>query len=53
VGSRDNFEAMNAFIASHHIKPVISKVIDFADAKAAYDLMEADAFTGKIVIRIP
>jgi NADPH:quinone reductase-like Zn-dependent oxidoreductase len=53
VGSRENFEAMNAFIAAHHIKPVISKVVEFDDAKAAYDLMEADAFTGKIVIRIP
>jgi NADPH:quinone reductase-like Zn-dependent oxidoreductase len=53
VGSRENFEAMNAFIASHHLKPLISKVVEFDDAKAAYDLMESDAFTGKIVIRIP
>jgi NADPH:quinone reductase-like Zn-dependent oxidoreductase len=53
VGSRENFEAMNAFIARHHLKPVISKVIDFNDAKAAFDLMESDRFSGKIVIRIP
>jgi NADPH:quinone reductase-like Zn-dependent oxidoreductase len=52
VGSRENFEAMNAFIEQHHIKPVISRVVVFADAKTAYDLMESDQFTGKIVIRV-
>jgi NADPH:quinone reductase-like Zn-dependent oxidoreductase len=53
VGSRENFEAMNAFIARHHLKPSISKAVEFDDAPAAYDLMASDAFTGKIVIRIP
>lgn len=52
VGSRENFEALNAFIAKHHLKPVIDKVFDFKDAQAAYDLMESDQFLGKIVIRI-
>jgi NADPH:quinone reductase-like Zn-dependent oxidoreductase len=52
VGSRENFEAMNAFIAKHHLKPVIAKVLDFADAQAAYDLMESDNFSGKIVVRV-
>ncbi len=52
VGSRENFEAMNAFIAQHHIKPVVDKVFDFKDAQAAYDLMESDNFFGKIVIRM-
>lgn len=52
VGSRENFEAMNAFIARHHVKPVIAKVFDFADAQAAYKLMESDKFVGKIVIRV-
>ncbi len=52
VGSRENFEAMNAFIAQHRLKPVIDKVFDFKDAQAAYDLMESDDFFGKIVIRM-
>jgi NADPH:quinone reductase-like Zn-dependent oxidoreductase len=51
VGSRENFEAMNAFIATHHFKPVIDQVFEFKDAQAAYDLMESDKFFGKIVIR--
>ncbi len=28
VGSRENFEAMNAFIVKHQIKPVIDKVVE-------------------------
>ncbi len=52
VGSRENFEAMNAFIEKHRIKPVVDKVFDFKDAQAAYDLMESDSFFGKIVIRM-
>ena len=50
VGSRADFEAMNAFIAEHHVKPVVDRVIPYSDAKAAFDLMESDEFFGKIVI---
>jgi NADPH:quinone reductase-like Zn-dependent oxidoreductase len=52
VGSREHFEAMNAFIAQHNLKPVIDKVFDFTDAPQAYELMESDSFSGKIVIRL-
>jgi len=52
VGSRESFEAMNAFISQHHLKPVIAKVFDFNDAQAAFDLMEAENFAGKIVVRV-
>jgi len=52
VGSRENFEAMNAFIEQHKIKPVVDKVFEFKDAQAAFDLMEADSFFGKIVIKL-
>ncbi len=52
VGSRENFEALNAFIDQHKVKPVIDKVFDFEDAAAAYELMESDQFLGKIVIRL-
>jgi len=50
VGSRADFEAMNAFIERHHVKPVVDRVIPFSDAKTAYELMEADQFFGKIVV---
>jgi NADPH:quinone reductase-like Zn-dependent oxidoreductase len=52
VGSRADFEALNAFLAKHRIKPVVDKVVAFEDAKSAYDLMENGNFFGKIVIRL-
>lgn len=52
VGSRADFEAMNEFIAKHKLKPVVDKVFDLADARAAFDAMDKDAFFGKIVIRL-
>jgi len=52
VGSRENFEAMNAFIVQHKVKPVIDKVFEFKDAEAAYAHMESGNFFGKIVIRM-
>jgi len=52
VGSRAHFEAMNAFIAKHDIKPVIDQTFAFKDAAAAYELMESGNFFGKIVIQI-
>lgn len=52
VGSRKDFEAMNAFLADHRIKPVIDRVFSFAEAPAAFDYLEGGGFFGKIVIRI-
>jgi NADPH:quinone reductase-like Zn-dependent oxidoreductase len=44
---------MNRAIAANAMKPVIDKVVDFAEAQAAYRHMAAGAHFGKIVIRIP
>jgi len=52
VGSRAHFEAMNAFIELHKIKPVVDRVFDYDDAPAAYELMASGGFFGKIVIRV-
>ncbi|MGH8314973.1 MAG: zinc-dependent alcohol dehydrogenase family protein [Steroidobacterales bacterium] len=52
VGSRADFEAMNAFIEKHKLKPVIDKKFEYKDAPAAYDLMKSGDFLGKIVIRV-
>jgi len=53
VGSRADFETMNAFISEHGIRPLIDRVFDFEDAPAAYDYLENGDFMGKIVIRLP
>ncbi len=52
VGSRADFEALNAFVAKHQIKPVIDKVFEFENAPAAFDYMDSGALFGKVVIRL-
>jgi len=52
VGSREDFEAMNAFISEHEIRPLIDRVFEFEEAPAAYEYMESGDFMGKIVIRL-
>ena len=52
VGSRADFEALNAFVAKHQIKPVIDKVFEYENAAAAFDYMDSGALFGKVVIRL-
>jgi NADPH:quinone reductase-like Zn-dependent oxidoreductase len=52
VGSRADFEALNAFLAEHRVKPIVDKVFEFEDAPAAFEAMENGEFFGKIVIRL-
>ena len=52
VGSREDFEALNAFIDAHHVKPVIDKVYEFKDAAAAFTALDKGESFGKIVIRV-
>lgn len=50
VGSRENFEALNAFMTEHQVVPVVGEVFSFDEAPAAFDFMENGDFFGKIVI---
>jgi NADPH:quinone reductase-like Zn-dependent oxidoreductase len=52
VGSREDFEAMNAFISEHRIRPLIDRQFDFEEAQEAFDYMRTGSFMGKIVIRL-
>ncbi|WP_067827992.1 zinc-dependent alcohol dehydrogenase family protein [Nocardia inohanensis] len=53
VGSRRDYEAMNATIAAHGMRPVIDSVFPFDRAADAYrHFVEGDPF-GKVVITIP
>ncbi len=51
VGSREMFEAMNAAISLHKLRPVVDKIFGFDEVPAAYAMMEAGAHFGKICIR--
>jgi NADPH:quinone reductase-like Zn-dependent oxidoreductase len=52
VGSRDMFESMNKLLTARQIKPVIDRVFDFTDARAALTHLEGASHFGKVVIRI-
>jgi NADPH:quinone reductase-like Zn-dependent oxidoreductase len=52
VGSRADFEALNAFLSEHKIKPVVDKVFDLEDAPAAFAAMDSGDFFGKVVVRL-
>lgn len=52
VGSRQDFEAMNAFISEHKLRPPIDQVFEFERAPEAFDAMRDGRFMGKIVIRL-
>jgi NADPH:quinone reductase-like Zn-dependent oxidoreductase len=52
VGSRGQFERMNAAIAAHLLEPVVDRVFGFDDAPAAYHHLEQGSHFGKVVIRL-
>jgi NADPH:quinone reductase-like Zn-dependent oxidoreductase len=52
VGSRRMFEALNRALAVTGIRPIIDRVFDFDDVRAAYDYLASGAHFGKVVIRV-
>jgi NADPH:quinone reductase-like Zn-dependent oxidoreductase len=50
VGSVAMARELNAFVDSHNVKPVVDRVFDFADAKAAYSYQSSPDLFGKVVI---
>jgi NADPH:quinone reductase-like Zn-dependent oxidoreductase len=52
VGSRQMFQAMNAAVSLHKLRPVVDRVFGFGDAKVAYHHLKGQTHVGKVVIRI-
>jgi NADPH:quinone reductase-like Zn-dependent oxidoreductase len=52
VGSRAMFEAMNAVIAAHQIRPVIDRTFPLADAPAAFRHLDSGSHFGKVVVEL-
>jgi NADPH:quinone reductase-like Zn-dependent oxidoreductase len=52
VGNRQMFEDMNAAFTVNQVHPVIDRVFDFEDARAAYHAMRAAGHFGKLVVMI-
>jgi zinc-binding alcohol dehydrogenase/oxidoreductase len=51
MGSPGDWRAMNEFVASHALRPVVSDVFPFERAVEAFELMERGGQFGKIVVR--
>jgi NADPH:quinone reductase-like Zn-dependent oxidoreductase len=52
VGSREQFEEMNALISLKKIRPVVDKVFAFERTREAYEALWTAGHVGKIVIEI-
>lgn len=52
VGSRADFEAMNAFIAERNLRPVIDREFPFEAAPDAYAHLKSGSHFGKVVVRV-
>lgn len=52
VGSRDQHDAMTAFIVAHHIKPVVDVVYDLDRLKDAYRHLERGEAFGKVGVNL-
>ena len=52
MGTPAEFAAMTQYVTMHRLKPVVSEVMPFDRASAAFDLMERGGQFGKIVLRV-
>jgi NADPH:quinone reductase-like Zn-dependent oxidoreductase len=52
VGSVEHFEAMNAFLVHHALRPVIDRTFAFGEAPAALDFLRSGTHFGKVIIRL-
>jgi NADPH:quinone reductase-like Zn-dependent oxidoreductase len=50
VGSRQAFERMNRAIAQHELRPVVDRVVPFAEARDAFEHLKSGAHFGKVCI---
>lgn len=51
VGNREHFKAMNRAIGINGLRPIIDRVFDFNEARAAFEYYAAARHIGKVVIR--
>lgn len=52
VGPRETFEQMNRALAAHPLKPVVDRVFQLAEFRAAFEHLDAGRHFGKVCIRI-
>ena len=44
---------MNRLIVAAKLRPVVDRVFDFEDLRAAYEHLDSQKHVGKVVVRVP
>lgn len=52
MGSRDDWRRLTAAVTTHHLRPVVDRVVHLADGRSAYQRLEDAEQFGKIVLSI-
>jgi len=52
VGSASHFRSFCAFVEKSGLKPVVDRAFELADARKAYEVLQAASHFGKLVVRI-
>ena len=52
VGNRERFESMNRAIEQHQLRPAVSRVFPWEEARQAFEHLASGEHFGKICIRI-
>ena len=52
VGHRQSFDALNRAFALHAVRPVVDRVFEFSEARAAFEHLKSGAHFGKVVVRV-
>lgn len=52
VGHREGFEAMGRAFSLHQTRPLVDRVLDFDEARTAFEHLRSGAHQGKICIRV-
>ena len=52
VGSRDDFAAMNRAFELHQLRPVVDRVFEYGEARAAFEHLASGTHFGKVVVKI-
>jgi len=52
AGSRATFEALVRAMEAHELRPIVDRMVPFAEAKDAYDILERGRPFGKVVIDV-
>jgi NADPH:quinone reductase-like Zn-dependent oxidoreductase len=52
VGTREDFEAMNRALELHQLRPVVDRIFEYGEARAAFEHLASGSHFGKVVVKV-